>query len=377
MASHILPTNRVDVVTLNSYIKTITEPCIRDYPILNGLAESKRFVFNYRGGQDGKAVSWPVHFRLPPVETNYGMKAVNPTRTNQYKMAELPCRSYRTVEAISKDEMLFNTGGPAIVKLADRLVPSMTRALIQTIAKDLLNNDGGSSSSDYSERVHGLPSIFGTTGSVITNSPCWSPNGTYAGIVSTPGNYASSTWTPGTSKAWPIGVGDEAYAFWTPMVVDYEAAVFDGVAHDGVTAAHTLAAQWHMAFRFGMTRLRALHNKRPDVIMCDNEMYRQILDSLEPHEQVVVKRDAGSSLMTRLGYESTSFEGVDLITGYGMPLNTAFMFPWSAFSLMSWQGQIVEKQTDDDFTVQSTAYSQDAWLNLKVETPAWCVKVTS
>jgi hypothetical protein len=370
MAAHILPTNRVDVVTLNSYIKTVTEPCVRDYPILSGLAESKRFVFNYRGGQDGKAVSWPVHFRLPPVETNYGMKAVSPTRTPQHKMAELPCRSYRTVEAISKDEMLFNRGAPAIVSLSDRLVPSMTRALIQTIAKDLLNNDGASATSDYSERVHGLPSLFNSTGSVITDSPCWSPNGTYAGIVSTPGNYASSTWTPGTSNGWPIGIGDEAYAFWTPMIIDYEAAKFSGTSH-------TLALQWHMAFRFGITRLKALHNKRPDVIMCDGEMYRQILDSLEPHDQIVVKRDAGSSLMTRLGYETTSFEGVDLITGYGMPLNTAFMFPWSAFQLISWQSQLIEKETDDDFTVQAKAYSQDSWLNLKCETPAWVVEVTS
>jgi hypothetical protein len=359
---------RVAATSYNLFLKKETDMTIRENPLLAALKEKGRITNNVKGPE----VQWDVRYRTVTVHKNADMKAISANRTNMWKQAKLPFRSKISIESISKFEKLCQGPNNTIVTIADKIYPAQTKAIMDDLAKDLFL-DGNSATNQQNEGLHGLNSFTGNTGIEVAdntggaNTFCADPDDTYAGLDTDLGYYGGS-WTAGTSKEWPIGQGDYEYKFWSPLLID--------VANTSWAAStKTWVNTWQEAMQFAVTYQLALNGRRMDVFILSPEFLRQAASSLDADTQILVRRSAGESLMTRLGFSPLSYEGVDIVPDQwitdGEP---GFGLCYKDMELMNMQDQLIKRTDDSDITVSTDVIAADCYCNLKCESPAFFTK---
>jgi hypothetical protein len=345
---------------------------IRKNPLLAALKEKGRITLGWSTKGAGPEFEWPVQFRSVTTYTNADRRPVGSTADNVWKKAKLPCRSLVNKQNISKFETLINgSGSDSLARIVDAMYPIQTKSIMDTIAQDIMTNDGDSATSDYSERIHGFPSCMANTGSVVNDNSSskglvLDPNDQYAGIYTNLAYYGGD-WTESTGAEWPTGNGSYEYKFWAPMIWDV------GNTYLSSETTHDWEHQWKYAFLNDSTYLFSQYAKTRDCWIVSPDAMRQIKGSLEADSSIYIQRGASESTLVKLGFNTLTYEGGDIITDPW--LTTAYWYGYGVcfdeLELRSLQSQLIMKEDDRDITTQTDVVAADAYLNLRITSPAY------
>ena len=289
------------------------------------------------------------------------------SRRDRWKTAQLEWRGYAATDSMTKLEKLKNKNVEAIIKVYSEIAVHLMADMEDQFG-DEFYIDGNAAGN--SKRIHGVKSFLGTSGA-STLAPIGKPNSTYAGLVATLGNYGG-TWSGITGAepagTWPTGTGDAHFDFWSPLIVDYTSAV--SVANGGWAATtKTWPNTCEEAIRFGLIKSRKNKSARGmiDLILLNDDLYRQFEDKFSAKERLNVQRGDKKGGLYALGFEDMiNFEGCEISYEYGLPSTEGYGFPIEMMELASLQDQLfVPNGPDEDIASQSFRFSIDFFGNLQ------------
>jgi len=355
---------RVVNTTIADYLREVEVNVLRNRKLLALMKSKGRITFNHGGTK----INWKVRYKRFPMQGYADMDTLNFSRKNRWLEAELGWRGYAATDMMTKRERLINKNTPAIVKVYSEIASNLMEDMEDNFG-DELYIDGNATGN--SKRIHGLESFFGDTNAEASAGYIYPPSDTYAGLVTTLGNYGGNWSVNGSSQVeWPTGTGDAHYDFWSPLVVKYTSASFNG------TNA-TWADQCREALRYGIIKGRRNKTKAGmlDLILLENELFRLLEEKIETNERLVINRGERSA-MVALGFNDTiNTEGVDVTYEYGIPTNTGYGLASECLELMSLQPQLfVPEGPDFDISTQAYRFSIDFYGNLKCKSPRGFVK---
>lgn len=368
--------SRVQVAVYNKYLKKATELNVRKNPYLAAMEAKKRISYGWSKKGPGLEFEWPIAYKGLTAQPYADMEPVGASRTNVWVRAKLPWRGYVSKESISLLEKKINAGGDtSIFRIEEKLYPLQVKAIMDLLGKDIVGNDGNSTSSDsdgaYNERIHGFPSFLTTTGSTVADNSgagiCADPNDSYGGLSTALANKGGS-WTAPTGLEWPEGSGSYEYSYWSPMVIDVESSRFTG---DGTT----WGANYKYAFLFAITYLESRFNEKWDAFFLSPYALRMMKENLEAATttNLFVKRGPEESLLTKLGFNPISYEGVDVMSDHNIKAANRFGFGvvFDKMELRCLDDQLIQKSTDSNMDVQADIIAANNFCNLSVESPAF------
>lgn len=326
--------------TIREYLKGAEPNVLRNRKLLALLKERGRITFNHEGTQ----VDWAVQYKLPPMVGYGDSDTLTFARRDYWKRANLPWRGYSATDQMTEKEKLMNKGAAALIKSYSEIVPNLLEGMEQRFG-DEMYIDGNASGNEL--RIHGFNSFSGL-GSNSTKQPIVLLDDSYGGLdtdLAAYGGTWSTTGTTTTATDWPSGTGDEHYDFWSPLVVNYVSNITTDAAA-GTTGWAATTKTWPNtcleALRFGIIKSRKNKKKNGmlDVILLENELYRQFEDLADNNERLIVKR-GDASAMYRLGFtDAVNLDGVDITYEYGIPTGNGYGFAVDQMELCSLQGQL-------------------------------------
>lgn len=342
--------------TISDYIRGEEVNVMRNRKILALLQDRGRVTFNHGGQQ----LDWKVRYRRAPMAGFSDSDTLSFSRQNRHKTAQLDWRGYSATDQMTGFEKEKNKGDAAIIKVFSNM-GVMLMEDIEDQFGDEAYIDGNASGNG--KRYHGIESFFSVS-AASTKQPVGLPNDTYAGLLTTLGNYGGAWTTTGsttTATDWPTGTGDAHYDFWSPLVVDYTSAISTS-ASNGTTGWAASTKTWPNtcleAIRYGIIHSRKNKSKKGqlDVGTFQDEMYRQFLDKLQAEEQLTVSRGDSGSDLYRLGFKDVvNFDGLDITTEYGLPTKVGYGWCIDQLELMSML-DVLFKAKGPDYDLASDAY---------------------
>lgn len=356
--------------TIHKYIREEEIEILRNRKVTALLQDRGRVTFNH----SGDAVEWPVRFMRAPMSGYADSDTLTFSKRNRRKKALLDWRGYASTESLTKLDTLKNRGTEAIVKLLATTAPSLMQDMEDQFG-DELYKDGNLAANI--KGIHGLESMFSTSGAKASGY-VGSPNDTYAGLVTTLGNYGGSWSEVASVNNWPDGTGDAHYDFWTPLVVDYTDTAWSATTK-------TWPNTCEEALAYGIIEGRRNKSKRGmlDIILVERKLFREFTEAQRLKEGISVVR--GQSMGSNkgriydLGFTDVfNFEGVDLTTEYGLPTGVGYGICINDLELMSMQENLfVPGGPVEDETTQSIRFWIDFFGNLKIASPRNFVKWVS
>lgn len=340
--------------TIRDYIRDVEDDILRNRKLLAMMRAKGRITFNHSGTQ----MDWKIRYKRALPKGYADMDTQTFPRRNRHKTATLEYRGYSLAESISKLDKLKNRGVPAIVKVLETKVESMVEDMEEFFG-DELYIDGGAAGNG--KRIHGIESIMGNSG-VQANGFVASPSATYAGISTALGNYGGAWTASGGNSTWPIGKGDANYDFFSPTLVDYTNASWQA-------STKTWPNTCIEAMRFAILKL--MKNKsekgRVNMVLLENELYRQFIEAIAAKERIVVQRGSSDSTsLTGLGFgDVTNFEGTEVTSEFGMPVNTGYLWNMANMELRSMQSTLFMNEGPfDNEEAKTTRFSIDFFGNM-------------
>jgi hypothetical protein len=249
----------------------------------------------------------------------------------------------------------------AIFNITEDVVTEMAQDFVENFNAELFV-DGNAAATN--KQIHGLESIFGNTGAVITDSVAANPDDVYAGHNTDLGDLGGD-WTADDSNGWPTGTGDTEYCAYSPLMVDYNSTLFGGTATNW-------DYQWRQAINYVMTYGAVLQQADYDLLLLNPELLRRAKDTLNDNERFIA---TPKSMLTDLGFKTLSYEGLEMATSYGVPSGVGYFLRWGAMELRSMQSELVMPSDDFDIVTSERLHKLDCYLNLRIETPAYLAKL--
>jgi hypothetical protein len=331
------------------------EPLYRDEPLLAMMRSKGKIRRGY-----GKSIDWRPRFRRRTINANAGdIVSLSFPQTATRRKATLPWRSYDLGESVTKFEQYISEGPKEVVlyNIVEKVVEEMMDDFM-TDFKAELYVDGNAGNAN---QIHGLESWFSVSGA-YSGGYVGVPNDTYAGLSTALGNYGGS-WSATT---WPIGTGPTEYHAWSPMVVDYTDTAWDATTK-------TWPNTWHECLRFATTYMRILQKKGPNLFLLNPELLRQAKNSLTSAETFEITQNPGSAL-TKLGFQTLQFEGVELMDGYEVPSTVGYGLNFDELSLHHLGPQLVNPDNDEDITTATRRFALMSFCQMVPTTPAYFIK---
>jgi hypothetical protein len=305
--------NRVLQSTIAEYMLGAEDLTIRNRKFLALLKAKGRITFNHSGTE----LNWGIRYKMRQLAGYADGDTIAFARSDTFKRANLPWRGYTLNDLVTKKEKLMNRGKPALIKYVSELVENMMEDFTQQFHRQLYIDGNASGNSKF---IHGFDSFCST----FNNNPnnfIATPNNTYASLSTNPGTYGGS-WT-GT---WPSGFGDPEYDFWSPILVDYTNQGWPETTKSWPNTCHD-------ALRYGIIKCKRNDSIKGmiDVVMLDQELYRQWLPVLDNKERVIVNPGTGSDAGTGKGARPTlrnlgfgdvqNFEGAEVTWEFNVPVD--------------------------------------------------------
>lgn len=350
--------SRIVNTTIHKYIREVEVNVLRNRKLLALLKEKGRITM----GHSGDLLDWKVRYKRVPMVGYADMDTLTFSRKDRWKTAQLEWRGYAATDAMTKRERLINSGTEAIVKVYSEVATNLMEDMEDQFG-DELYIDGNATSN--SKRIHGLESFLGDTGSEASAGYIYQPSDTYAGLVTTLGNYGGNWSTVSSNVNWPSGTGDAHYDFWSPLIVRY-------TSNSWAASTKTWPNTCREALRYAIIKGRRNKSRKGmlDLTLLDNELYRQFEEKIEANEKLNITRGEGLGLW-KLGFpDVVNYEGCDVTYEYGVPSNIGYGLCTEAMELCSLQKQLfVPEGPDFDPATQTWRFSIDFFGNLKVSSP--------
>lgn len=346
--------SRVVNTTIHEYVREVEAAILRNRKLLALMKSRGRITF----GHAGDLMDWKVKYKRAPMQGFADQDTLTFSRRDRWKTAQLDWRGYAATDSMTKLEKLKNKGTEAIIKVYSEITQNLLEDMEDQFG-DELYIDGNASGN--SKRIHGIESFCSVSGAA-TNGYIGLPNDTYAGLVTTLGNYGGNWSQTGGATDWPTGTGDPHYDFWSPLIVDYTDTAW-------AASTKTWPNTCREALRYAIIKSRKNKSKRGmlDLILLNDELFRQFAEKVESNERLVIKKGEGGSGLVSLGFGDTiNFEGVDVNYEYGVPTGIGYGWCMDAIELCSLQDQLfVPVGPDEDIATQSHRFSIDFFGNLK------------
>lgn len=346
--------SRIVNTTIHEYIRDVEINVLRNRRVLAMMKDRGRITFNHAGD----LMDWKVNYKRSPMQGYADSDTLTFSRRDRWKTAQLDWRGYAATDAMTKLERLKNKNVEAIIKVYSEIAVSLMNDLEDQFG-DEIYIDGNAAGNQ--KRIHGMESFLGNSGAAAQGYIA-SPNSTYAGLSCTLGNYGGGWSTTSSVVDWPTGTGDAHYDFWTPLIVDYSDTLWSA-------ATKTWPNTCKEALRFGIVKGRKNKSKRGmlDLIMLNDELYRQFENLLDGEERLIVKRGDRKGSLYALGFEDTlNLDGCDVSYEYGVPTATGYGFSMENIELCSLQPQLfVPEGPDFDIASQSYRFSIDFFGNMR------------
>jgi hypothetical protein len=346
--------SRIVNTTIHKYIREEEVNILRNRKLLALMQSRGRITFNH----SGDLLDWKVKYKRAPMQGHSDSDTLTFSRRDRWKTAQIDWRGYAATDSMTKAERLKNKNTEAIIKIYDQIATSLMEDMEDQFG-DELYIDGNASGN--SKRIHGIESFLSVSGAAAAGY-IGVNNDTYAGLSTALGNYGGAWTLSGANSTWPSGTGDAHYDFWTPLVVDY-------TDNSWSASTKTWPNTCLEALRFGIIKGKKNKSKRGmlDVIMLNDELYRQFMDKLQTEEQINVTRGNSNKGLLALGFtDVTNFDGVDVTFEYGIPSTVGYGWSIDNVELCSLQGQLfVPEGPDFDIATQSWRFSIDFFGNLR------------
>ncbi len=352
---------RIANSTIHEYSREVEENIMRNRKLPALMRSNGRISFNHAGD----LMDWKVRYKRAAMRGFADSDTLTFSRVERLKTAQLEWRGYAATDSATKLEKLKNKNTEAIVKVFAEMAEMLMADMEDNFA-DEFYIDGNAPGNG--KRIHGIESFMGA-GSVSANGFVATPSDTYAGLVTNLGNYGGTWSLNGANVAWPTGVGDSHYDFWSPVLVSYTNASWRATTK-------TWPNTCKEALRYGIIKSRRNKSNKGSVklVTLNDELYRQFEDTLEDKERIVVTRGEKGGLVA-LGFTDTiNWEGIDHTFEYGIPDGVGYGWATESMELCSLQGQLfVPEGPDFDIASQSYRLSIDFFGNMKFN-PRYFVK---
>lgn len=304
--------SRIVNTTIAEYMRGAEKNILRNRKLLALMQSRGRISFNHGGTQ----MDWKVEYKRAPVQGFADMDVLTFARRDRWKTAVLPYRGYAATDMMTKMERLKNKSTEAIIKVYDEIVPRLVSDIEERFG-DEMYIDGNATGN--TNRIHGIESFMGNSGAAAAGY-IGSPSDTYAGLSTVLGDYGGDWSVNGSGDVeWPTGTGDEEYDFWSPLIVDYTDASW-------TATTDTWPNTCKEALRYGIVKGRKNRSTKGklDLILLENELYRQLLDSLDPEERAVITRGGNAKVSTPWASATCSCSRAPKLL-----MSTAFLLPWA------------------------------------------------
>jgi hypothetical protein len=347
---------RIVNTTIHKYVRQEEDAVMRNRKLLALLKARGRVTFN----NSGDLVDWKVRYKRAPVQGFAENDVLTFTQRDRWKTAQIEWRGYATTDSITKKQKLMNKSTEAIVKIYEGITEHLMEDIEEEFGTELYTNGYAAGNS---KKIHGIESFMANSGAAAAGF-IGQPSSTYAGISCVLGNYGGNWSQNGSSQViWPTGIGDAHYDFWSPLIIDYTNTSWQA-------GTKTWPNTCNEALRYGI--IKGKKNKsarsRTDVVVMNDELYRQFLDAQGTKERINFQRtDTQKATLLSLGYSDTfNYEGTEMTYEYGVSDNIAYGWCMDYVELMSLQGQLfVPEGPDFSISTQSWRFSIDFYGNLK------------
>jgi hypothetical protein len=356
------PSAVLDATTLNDRFRVKTDPLKQRSVMHAGLESNGRLMYN----AEGENVEWrpEIATRTITAADPYAVRMSFPSR-NMWIKAVLGWVTYNLGEKIAKIDRLANKGEAAFFNLVDKVVDGIARDFVKELPKKYYTD-----SSTYPNELAGLESVYSVSG-LVSSGYVGNPDGTYAGNSQALGDLGGS-WD--STGVWPhTGTGTTDYCAWSPMVVDYQAALWTSYAAHSITNA-VWAETWRVAMNFLYLNMGRIQDRAPEVCIMHTEMLRQAEDTLQSTEKFEVTNNSG---LTQLGHKTLQWKGIELAHEFACPADCAYMFNWDNLTLKSMQSQLVGYEEDHKIETSDDLYAADFYGQMIVEIPGFMGKLAA
>ncbi len=347
--------SRIVNTTIHQFVREVEVNILRNRKLLAMAKEKGRITFNH----SGDLVDWKVRYKRAPMQGYADADTLTFSRRDRWKTAQLDWRGYAATDSMTKLERLKNKNTEAIVKIYSEIASNLMDDLDDQFG-DEFYIDGNAAGNQ--KRIHGFESFLADSG-IATNGNVNQPSSTYAGLSTALGNYGGSWSLNGANINWPTGTGDAHYDFFSPLIVDYT----DSTAGAWSAATKTWPNTCIEALRYGIVKGKKNKTKKGmlDLILLNDELYRQFLAQYEGDQRLVVERGDKKDGMYALGFTDVqNFDGVDITYEYGVPTALGYGIPFEQMEIMSLQGQMFAPEGPDfDIASQSYRFSIDFFGN--------------
>jgi hypothetical protein len=355
------PWSRVVNSTIKKYIREREINILRNRKLTALLKKKDRISFNW----SGISMDWKVKYKRVRLTPYADGDTLEFSRKDRNKTAGLDWRGYSATDSMTKGEFLMNRNTEAIIKLYSEISSDLIDDMEDAFGEEAYINGYAVGNS---KRVHGIESFFNgatNTGANIGNGNA-QPTATYAGLSTVPGAYGGQ-WDSGTLPAWPNGRGDAQFDFWSPLAVDYGDILFSGNTSGVVNANSTWANNCVEAISYGIIKTKKSKSAKGqlDLILTDDEMYRQYVKVMRQKERILVERSADKSPLIALGFSDViNQDGTDVTWEYGIPYGTGYGLNCDMMEIRSQQAQLfVPEGPDQDIASKSWRFSVDFFGN--------------
>ena len=330
--------------TIINYLREEELATFRKFKVFAALEASGNVVMN----QGGRGIDWQIRYRNQPVSGNNGETPRVFSRQNLWVDAQLPYRGYQVTDSIYKKEMLENRGQQALINVAGKMASRLQESMEQHLAKEVYI-DGNAAGNEL--RFHGLESFFGIDGTVNISTGAreatarqadmfgW-PSDSYAGNSTGLGAVAGSQ----ISGAWPNGVADPEYDFYSPIVVNYTSSAFGQLTN-------TWKDNCKVAMREAIHQTKRNDTKESeiDMILLDRKLYIEFLNKQEQNERIIVSRANG---LKSFGFtDVVELDGCEVSTEYSIPAGVGYGLSIQNMELRCMEGSLM--------TVEGPFYNED------------------
>ncbi len=352
---------RVVHTTIHKFLRETEIGVVRNRKLLAMLQSKGRITF----GHSGDLLDWKIRYKRNPMQGYADMDTLNFSRKNRWLTAQLDWRGYAATDMMTKREKLINANTEAIVKVWSEIASNLLEDVEDAFGEELY---GDGNASGRSKNIHGFESWLGDTNSEATAGYIYPPSDTYAGVVTTLGNYGGNWDTSSGNVIWPSGKGDAHYDFFSPVVVKV-------TSNSWAASTKTWANTCREALRYGLIKGRRNKSKRGmiDMVLMDGDWFRLFEEKIEATERLQAIRPDG---LLKLGFTDViSFEGIEHSWEFGIPSETAYGIPSESLELCSLQKSLfVPEGPDFDISTQAHRFSIDFYGNLKNASPRGWVK---
>lgn len=297
--------------TLPMILPEVQEACTRRYAML-ALLNSRGLV---KYNDFGLGITWKVKNRNHRLQGSNGENPRNYSQLNQYQTAYLDYRGYEVTDTISRKEIKQNKGEAALIKVFDDFEGNLRRSIENEMGPQFYNNGNNPAFPDY---WHGLMSLFLQSGQTLgpnnvprarnTADRVVVPNGSYGQLSCNLGAFSGAQHDPTVN--WPDGTADTQYDFWSPLMLQWDAAGFAGVSN---------GEKFKNALRFGLTHAGRNADAKGAITQVFTDRTNMI-DFKSFHDAIQRIEVTSGTELYQLGFKDVIvFDGVELTTENAMP----------------------------------------------------------